>query len=152
MRNVQYIQAPSAPREQTVSISSEGLSEVDLADAIGELERCKVRYVVLPTDAHLNAYRAAFKAPIVTAEQNPTSLLNSLKEADQVCQQAQSEVDRILSALLDLVLKKMKAPKAMEQELETLCNEAKGVMESAMNDINFIAGQHGAHYSAQGVV
>lgn len=150
MRNIQYIPVPSAPLEQTISLCSEWVSETDLADAIAELERCKVRYVVLPTEAHLNAYRRAIlKAPAVSTEPNPADLLNSLKEADQVCQQAQSEVDRILSGLLSLVQQRMKGSKAMKLELETLCNEAKGVMESAKNDINFIAGEQGAHYSAQ---
>ncbi|WP_170211654.1 hypothetical protein [Rhodoferax bucti] len=62
MSNLRWIPILGAPKEPAVSICSEGMSDADLADAIGELERCKVRYIVLPTYANLKAYRRVLRS------------------------------------------------------------------------------------------
>lgn len=148
MRKTHWFQVTAGLKDQRVPICSEGKSEAGLAEAIGELERCKVRYVVLPTREHLDAYRAMFKASEPSPKHGGEAIMNSLREADQVCQAAQIEVDAILTQVLDLILTKVEVRQAVAEELEALCGKAKGVMYSAMNEINFIAGEHGEEFVA----
>jgi len=136
-------------RLETIAIVEEGLSQQDLDEAIGELERCEVRYIVFPLESQKLQWKKCVKTPLGEAGRIATTesdLKSSLTEVDQVGQTAQIQVDALMLQMLEILRLEGSIGPAFTKKVEAICEEVRVLVYSAMNDINFIAGEHDASF------